>query len=61
MPSEIPSSYDDLEEIAKKERRKLEDLIRSKGMKYGSYPRFTVAVKGQKVNISPCKFMHPTP
>lgn len=60
MPSEIPPSYDDLEEIAKMERRKLEDLIRSK-MKYGFYPRFTVAVKGQKVNISPCKFLHPTP
>ncbi|XP_021837821.2 vacuolar protein sorting-associated protein 4 isoform X2 [Spinacia oleracea] len=51
LPSDIPSSYDDLEDIAKKERVRLEDLLRSKGMKYGSYPRFTVAVKGQKVAI----------
>ncbi|KMT04093.1 hypothetical protein BVRB_8g185470 [Beta vulgaris subsp. vulgaris] len=56
-PSEIPSTYDDLEETAKKERRKLEDLIRTKGMKYGSYPRFAVAVKGQKIAI---KFQVPS-
>ncbi|CAO2842477.1 unnamed protein product [Amaranthus hypochondriacus] len=56
LPSEIPPSYDDLEEIAKMERRKLEDLIRSK-MKYGFYPRFTVAVKGQKIAI---KFQVPS-
>lgn len=51
LPSELPSSHDDLEEKAKKERHRLEDLIRSKGMKYGSYPRFIVAVKGQKIAI----------
>ncbi|XP_021766824.1 nuclear valosin-containing protein-like [Chenopodium quinoa] len=51
LPSDIPSSYDNLEEIAKNERRRLEDLIRSKSLKYGSYPRFTVAVKGQKIAI----------
>ncbi|KAL2931265.1 hypothetical protein RDABS01_036675 [Bienertia sinuspersici] len=51
LPSELPSSYDHLEELAKNERRRLEELIRSKGMKYGSYPRFIVAVKGQKIAI----------
>ncbi|XP_059662905.1 uncharacterized protein LOC132308725 [Cornus florida] len=45
------SSYDELEEAAKKERHRLEELLKSKGMQYGSYPRFTVAVKGQKVTI----------
>ncbi|KAH9609606.1 hypothetical protein KSS87_014078 [Heliosperma pusillum] len=45
------SSYEDLEETAKKERRRLEELLRSKGMQYGSYPRLTVAVKGQKIAI----------
>ncbi|KAI8001168.1 hypothetical protein LOK49_LG09G00207 [Camellia lanceoleosa] len=35
----------------KKERQGLEELLKSKGMLYGSYPRFTVAVKGQKITI----------
>lgn len=49
-PPESPPSYADLEEIAKKERHRLEELIKSKGMKLGlSCPRFIVAVKGQKV------------
>uniref|UniRef100_A0A5B7BWY3 AAA+ ATPase domain-containing protein n=1 Tax=Davidia involucrata TaxID=16924 RepID=A0A5B7BWY3_DAVIN len=51
LPSESPSSHVDLEETAKKERQRLEELLKSKGMQYGSYPRFTVAVKGQKVTI----------
>ncbi|XP_074270186.1 uncharacterized protein LOC141593128 [Silene latifolia] len=51
------SSYEDLEETAKKERRRLEELLRSKGMQYGSYPRLTVAVKGQKIAI---KFQVPS-
>lgn len=52
LPSESsPSSYGDLEEIAKKERQRIEELLKSKGIKYGSYPRFTIAVKGQKVTI----------
>lgn len=51
LPSEFPPSYTSLEENAKKERGRLEELIRAKGMKYGSYPRFTVALKGQKVSI----------
>ncbi|KAE9461639.1 hypothetical protein C3L33_06454, partial [Rhododendron williamsianum] len=48
LPSESPSSHVDLEEAARKERQRLEGLLKSKGMQYGSYPRFTVAVKGQK-------------
>ncbi|KAG8635158.1 hypothetical protein MANES_16G002800v8 [Manihot esculenta] len=51
LPSESPSSYKDLEEIAKQERQRIEELLKSKGIKFGSYPRFTVAVKGQKVTI----------
>lgn len=49
LPSEPPASPVDLEEIAKKERQRIENLLKDKGIKYGSYPRFTVAVKGQKV------------
>lgn len=51
-PPESPPSYTDLEETAKQERLRLEELLKSKGMKYGSYPRFIVAVKGQKVSAS---------
>ncbi|KAL6281989.1 hypothetical protein ACE6H2_012918 [Prunus campanulata] len=52
-PSESPAteSHVDLEEIAKKQRQKIEDLLKSKGIRRGSYPQFTVAVKGQKVSI----------
>ncbi|KAK9706359.1 hypothetical protein RND81_07G118900 [Saponaria officinalis] len=57
LPPEPSQSYEDLEETAKKERRKLEELLRSKGMQYGSYPRLTVAVKGQKIAI---KFQVPS-
>lgn len=48
-PSESPASYVDLEEIAKKERQRIEELLKAKGIRYGSYPRFTLAIKGQKV------------
>ncbi|XP_057497610.1 uncharacterized protein LOC130782351 isoform X2 [Actinidia eriantha] len=51
LPSESPSSHVDLENTARKERQQLEALLKSKGMQYGSYPRFTVAVKGQKITI----------
>ncbi|CAN4124163.1 unnamed protein product [Withania somnifera] len=52
-PSDSPPipSHNPLEETAKMERRRLEILLKSKGVKYGSYPRFNVAVKGQKVTI----------
>ncbi|XP_062160602.1 uncharacterized protein LOC133867854 isoform X1 [Alnus glutinosa] len=51
LPSESSPKYADLEETAKKERQRIEELLRSKGMTRGSYPRFTVGVKGQKVTI----------
>ncbi|XVF87795.1 hypothetical protein PTKIN_Ptkin18bG0149600 [Pterospermum kingtungense] len=51
LPSEPPASPVNLEEIAKKERQRIEKLLKDKGIKYGSYPRFTIAVKGQKVTI----------
>lgn len=51
LSSESPTNYADLEEIAKKERQRIEELLKSKGIQHGSYPRFTVAVKGQKVTI----------
>ncbi|KAG8385785.1 hypothetical protein BUALT_Bualt03G0081400 [Buddleja alternifolia] len=45
------SSHHNLEEIARREKARLEDLIKSKGVRFGSYPRFTVSVKGQKVTF----------
>ncbi|KAK3017717.1 hypothetical protein RJ639_003073 [Escallonia herrerae] len=51
VPTPTPSSYVDLEESARNERRLLEELLKSKNMKYGSYPQFTVAVKGQKITV----------
>ncbi|KAL1809143.1 hypothetical protein ACET3Z_026133 [Daucus carota] len=50
-PPESARSYKDLEEIARKERLRLEELLKSKGLKVGSYPRFIVGHKGQKVTI----------
>ncbi|CAN0899102.1 Protein CdcH, partial [Linum grandiflorum] len=47
----LSSPYADLEEAAKKERKRIEDVLISKGVKHGSYPRFTVAVKGQKITV----------
>ncbi|KAK2644569.1 hypothetical protein Ddye_019764 [Dipteronia dyeriana] len=57
LPVETSSSYEDLEEIAKKERRRIEDSLKGKGMQYGLYPKVTVAVKGQKITI---KFQVPS-
>ncbi|KAK2992202.1 hypothetical protein RJ640_005689 [Escallonia rubra] len=51
VPTPTPSSYVDLEESARNEKRLLEELLKSKNMKYGSYPQFTVAVKGQKITV----------
>ncbi|KAL1358568.1 hypothetical protein AAHE18_04G043100 [Arachis hypogaea] len=42
---------EDVHAVAKKERERIEELLRKKGVRYGSYPRFTVAVKGQKVSV----------
>ncbi|ESW19675.1 hypothetical protein PHAVU_006G145500 [Phaseolus vulgaris] len=41
----------DVQERAKNERQRIEELMRSRGIRYGSYPSFSVAVKGQKVSI----------
>lgn len=37
------------EDVVLRERQRLEEFLRSKGMQPGSYPPFVVAVKGQKV------------
>ncbi|KAK9151581.1 hypothetical protein Syun_009890 [Stephania yunnanensis] len=50
-PNSPLSEYVDMEKIVRQERYKLEDLLKSKGMQYGSYPPFTVGVKGQKIRI----------
>ncbi|KAM0943179.1 putative AAA+ ATPase domain, ATPase, AAA-type, core [Dioscorea sansibarensis] len=39
------------EDIVLRERQRLEELLRSKGMQPGSYPPFVAAVKGQKVTV----------
>ena len=49
LPSESSPKYAELEETAKKERQRIEELLQSKGIARGSFPRFTVGVKGQKV------------
>ncbi|XP_019098173.1 PREDICTED: 26S protease regulatory subunit 7-like isoform X1 [Camelina sativa] len=54
VPIDSPPNYVD---IAKKERARIEELIQSKGTQYGSYPRFNVAVRGQKVTL---KFQVPS-
>lgn len=51
LQSESPSVGEKLEEIARTERQRVEELLKSKGMHYGSYPRFSVGVKGQKVTL----------
>ncbi|GAA0171501.1 protease [Lithospermum erythrorhizon] len=43
--------YSELEEIARKERVRLQELLLKKGTEQGFCPRFTIAVKGQKVTI----------
>ncbi|KAL9285775.1 putative adenosinetriphosphatase [Arabidopsis thaliana] len=53
-PIDPPPNYVD---IAKKERARVEELIQSKGTQYGSYPRFNVAVRGQKITL---KFQVPS-
>jgi len=40
---------EDVQEIAMKERQRIQDLLTAKGIRQGSVPRFNVAVKGQKV------------
>ncbi|KZV16063.1 ATPase family AAA domain-containing protein 1-A-like [Dorcoceras hygrometricum] len=52
-PPESPPipSHQHLEEIAKREKLRLVELLKSKGGQYGFYPRFTVAAKGEKVTF----------
>ena len=38
-----------VEDLARKERKRIMELIESRGMQPGSYPKFEVAIKGQKV------------
>lgn len=63
-PPKDLSTHADMEEIARKERKRIiERLTRNKGTKYGACPRFTVGVKGQKVSIkfqvpSSCEVSH---
>ncbi|KAE8689688.1 P-loop containing nucleoside triphosphate hydrolases superfamily protein isoform 2 [Hibiscus syriacus] len=51
LPLKPPASHVNLEETATKEKRRIAQRLKDKGIRYGSYPRFTVAVKGQKVTI----------
>ncbi|XP_051124881.1 uncharacterized protein LOC127247184 isoform X3 [Andrographis paniculata] len=44
-------SNQNLDEIARREKARLEEILRSKGGQTGFYPRFIVSVKGQKVRI----------
>ncbi|KMZ61143.1 hypothetical protein ZOSMA_54G00740 [Zostera marina] len=48
---ETTSNFKEMEKLASQERRKLEELISSKGMQRGTYPSFAVAVKGSKVTV----------
>ncbi|CAN8308425.1 unnamed protein product [Cochlearia groenlandica] len=54
VPIDTSPNYVD---IAKKERVRIEELIQSKGTRSGSYPRFAVAVRGQKITL---KFQVPS-
>ncbi|CAH8329710.1 unnamed protein product [Eruca vesicaria subsp. sativa] len=54
VPTDPPPNYAD---IAKKERARIQELIQSKGTQYGSFPRFNVAVRGQKITV---KFQVPS-
>ncbi|KAH9609607.1 hypothetical protein KSS87_014079 [Heliosperma pusillum] len=44
-------SYEDLQETADKEKSRLKELLRSKGIQYGSYPALLAYVKGHKIAI----------
>ncbi|XP_051192602.1 uncharacterized protein [Lolium perenne] len=52
-----------VEDLARKERKRIMELIETQGMLPGSYPKFDVAVKGQKVVVkfnvpSTCNISH---
>ncbi|CAI9086844.1 OLC1v1020763C2 [Oldenlandia corymbosa var. corymbosa] len=44
-------SYSDLEKTAKELRSRIEELLKNKGMQYGSYPQFVVSIKGEKIAV----------
>ena len=44
------------EDLARKERKRIMELIESQGMLPGSYPKFDVAIKGQKVVLLTPKY-----
>ncbi|KAK3159054.1 hypothetical protein QOZ80_2AG0145080 [Eleusine coracana subsp. coracana] len=51
------------DDLARKERKRIMELIKEKGMQRGSYPQFDVAVRGQKVVVkfkmpSTCNISH---
>lgn len=50
LQSSPVASQNNLDEIARKEKARLVELLKSKGGRTGSYPQFTVSVKGQKVS-----------
>ncbi|KAI4371158.1 hypothetical protein MLD38_019424 [Melastoma candidum] len=50
-PVPSPSEGRDLEQIAKDERARVTNMMRSKGQPHGFIPRFSVAVKGQRVSL----------
>ncbi|KAL6633574.1 hypothetical protein ACP70R_026245 [Stipagrostis hirtigluma subsp. patula] len=54
---EVRADAADGEDLARKERKRIMELIQSQGMQRGSYPQFDVAVKGQKVVV---KFKMPS-
>ncbi|XP_020573106.1 ATPase family gene 2 protein [Phalaenopsis equestris] len=47
----VDASFADVGELAVAERQRLEELIKSRGMQPGSYPLFTVDVRGPKVAL----------
>lgn len=49
--SESEASSGGVEKLVIQERQRLEELLMSRGMQRGSYPHFTVAGRGQKVNV----------
>lgn len=55
LPADAPAN--NMEDIAKKQRQQIDDLLKSKGIRRGSYPNFAVSVKGQKVIEMPQPYM----
>ncbi|TVU28465.1 hypothetical protein EJB05_19982 [Eragrostis curvula] len=63
VDKEVRTDATEGEDLARKERKRIMELIQSRGMQRGSYPKFDVAVKGQKVVVkfnmpSTCNVSH---